>query len=585
MPGYQTWDRARRRYKGRGRLNLKTVSMNYITPIVNQRCQKTSERQLKNYNDSALQQFLNLPQKSCSEPYFNAPCYDVNPRYGAQANIEYGAKWPADSRKVQYRASMNFDYGAQLNFDYGAQQFDDSISVQNGANANFDYGAQWSEENISFQQPQWCDVNTQVCNGVLPISQGSEINPPFPEPTNYPQMYDTFMVTPTYSVRTDDSNTDVIGLLVPNSPPHSKIVVNEQVCAEPPVIAKGSVSKLTQVSSILPQDEESQQHNNKHMVYSRPADAKTDLKVSQNSNEYIDKFEEFLAYAKEVTKKAEVVQPENSTTFTAMNKRTLKSVAMIPDTSPLYQGGKPQNDDYITVVLLGHSYIQRLRDDIARFIIESGYLQTVEEHMRIEDARVIPYFYGESGATLKSIPRLVANSLKNFPSIVIIDMCQNDLCWKENDPKTLAFNLYQEIQLMYQRYEKLELVIVCQVLQKHRMWHKKTNKSLETFNKDVDSFNYEFLKLTRRDKRVARWIHRGCSKLTNRTSKDGTHPNTVYGFWRYVKSVAALCRWARQEMFFRRTRSIWAAQKNRKAQRKAREKAIAFRKTYATPIM
>ena len=48
----------------------------------------------------------------------------------------------------------------------------------------------------------------------------------------------------------------------------------------------------------------------------------------------------------------------------------------------------------------------------------------------------------------------------------------------------------------------------------------RSDKSLQELNWDIDQFNYEFNKISRK---VLRWIHKGFKNSTAITSTDGTH--------------------------------------------------------------
>ena len=154
--------------------------------------------------------------------------------------------------------------------------------------------------------------------------------------------------------------------------------------------------------------------------------------------------------------------------------------------------------------------------------------------------------------------------------MLVLEVGQNDLCSTSCKPEKLAEQLYTEILIMFECYEFLELVVVCELLKKWDTGKMKGDKPIDKLNVDITIFNYEFLQLTRNDKRIVRWCHLGLTTLTPIISTDGTHPNTIGGYWRYLKSVANAFKIGRKEMFLRRGRSIWAIVKRKKAINKAR---------------
>ena len=119
---------------------------------------------------------------------------------------------------------------------------------------------------------------------------------------------------------------------------------------------------------------------------------------------------------------------------------------------------------------------------------------------------------------------------------------------------------------MFHVYEYLEIVTVCQPLQKHKMM--KGDKKLEKLNADILIFTYQFLKLTRKDTRIIHWPHKRLRILTESASIDGTHPDTVGGYWQYQRSISACCRYSKRELYRRRGKSHRAIEKMHIAIRK-----------------
>ena len=265
------------------------------------------------------------------------------------------------------------------------------------------------------------------------------------------------------------------------------------------------------------------------------------------------------------TLKSEVKVPTTSTINVPPHRLTAEEFANLNYTEPC-----------IKILMLGHSFVKRLRNGILDYMVALDGEENFQETLQVDGCGIIPYFYGKSGAMVSHLPQLTKETLKQFPSILIVDIGQNDLCWLKNDPQTVATDLYTEIQLMLYTYENLELVAICYATEKRKM--KKGDKSLEKVNEHVHMFNMALLRLTRRDKRIMRWLHKGCTKPTETHSTDGTHPNTGYGFWRYLRSISALCKAAKKQMALRRTMSLWAIEKVKKAIRRKKDKARQFRK-------
>ena len=269
------------------------------------------------------------------------------------------------------------------------------------------------------------------------------------------------------------------------------------------------------------------------------------------------------------------------------NQSTLKSLVVIPSHSTFrHQVNRDvleqHKGDYINIVMLGHSYVSRLRWNQLQYMKISR--ESMAEAVNLNDTGINPFFYGRGGVTLKNIPLFVKITQYHYPHVLVLEVGQNDLCSMSCNPEKLAEQLYTEILIMFECYEFLELVVVCEPLRKWDTGRMKGDKPIDMLNVDITIFNYEFLQLTRNDKRIVRWCHRGLTTLTPLTSTDGTHPNTIGGYWRYLKSVSNAFKIGRKEMFLRRGRSIWAIVKRKKAINKARTARRQRNKLLKEPI-
>ena len=253
----------------------------------------------------------------------------------------------------------------------------------------------------------------------------------------------------------------------------------------------------------------------------------------------------------------------------------LKSTVVVPRHSALYTQVKPRMDlevlenhkeDYINIVMIGHRYVSRLRWAQIEYMRAAD--ESMAEAVNLNNTGINPFFYGRGGVMLCDIPTFVRNVRRHFPSAILLEIGQNDLCWNECNPEQLADSLYLEIQLMFESLEFLKLVSVCKVLRKWDNEKMKGDKKIDQLNVDINIFNHEFLQISRKDTRIIRWGHAGLTQLTKITSTDGTHPNTIGGYWRYLKSVSAACKYTRKEMFLREGKSIWSIIKRKKAIRK-----------------
>ena len=121
---------------------------------------------------------------------------------------------------------------------------------------------------------------------------------------------------------------------------------------------------------------------------------------------------------------------------------------------------------------------------------------------------------------------------------------------------------------LFQVYAMLKLLVLCQVTHKTDAIYScnqanYTDKALAALNTDIDKFNNEMFCLTKRDRRIIRWRHRGMKQPDEILSTDGTHPDTLSGKWKYQRSISAMCRMAKAELMDRRTRGDFLSVKRR----------------------
>ena len=274
----------------------------------------------------------------------------------------------------------------------------------------------------------------------------------------------------------------------------------------------------------------------------------------------------------------------------------MKSIVTIPPTSTMQASPRanienatskpcltPLSELELTnIVMLGHSYVTRFKQGQLAWLRHIQHTQSFNESINLDGLQIDLKLRGQGGCMIHDMTEQMEDTQYLRPQIVILELAQNDLCWKEYNTQDLAQELYEEALYMFDIYERLELVVVCQVLKKSKF--KRGDKELKDFNKDVDTFNYTFLNLTRDDTRIARWTHKGLQQLTKVTSTDGTHPNTIGGYWQYQKSISACCKFSKREMILRRGKSMAAIHNRRLAvrgQRKQRREAKKLAKKQA----
>ena len=245
---------------------------------------------------------------------------------------------------------------------------------------------------------------------------------------------------------------------------------------------------------------------------------------------------------------------------------------------PIYISVPLHELDPVCILILGHSYVTRLMNAQLEWMTHTG--ETLLESLKLEDSAIDIQFSGRPGLMIPDLFDRTFNHMSNLPSIVVLEIGQNDLCWRRNTPEKMIHALYEQIEAMFHVFEYLETVTVCQALQKHSM--KKGDKKLEIVNDHIEAFNYQFLLLTRKDTRIIRWPHKGLRILTEETTTDGTHPDTVGGYLQYLRSITACCKYSKREMFLRRGKSHRAIEKRHVAMKKQRTRRRLARQSIDT---
>jgi hypothetical protein len=219
------------------------------------------------------------------------------------------------------------------------------------------------------------------------------------------------------------------------------------------------------------------------------------------------------------------------------------------------------------ILMLGHSYVKNFEREQERFMNHLDI--TLDESMNLDGEGIVLSFMGEGGKLVDDLYDMGQEAVEMLPQIVIIELGQNDMCWRKNNPGETANKLYEEVCFLFETMMYLRLVVVCQSLQKWKMM--KGNLKLKTVNKHIVEFNQKFYQLSKGDPRIIRWRHKGLEKLTPKTSKGGTHANTCGGHFLYQKSISGLCKHAKREAILRRGRSKWATNKRRKYEKKNKQ--------------
>jgi lysophospholipase L1-like esterase len=231
-----------------------------------------------------------------------------------------------------------------------------------------------------------------------------------------------------------------------------------------------------------------------------------------------------------------------------------------------------------TTVIMGHSFIRNLNLELADFMSKNWGLYSREYLLKCDDIEVKPFLYGIKGATIEHMGQLIEKSRKMKPSVIILDLGSNDLCWNSCLPTKLASSMVETAQSLFNVYHDLELVALCHITQKLYMWEGKGDKSITSFNQQAVTYNEKITELVRQDVRLMKWTHRGVFNITKEITSDGTHLNTPQGSYKYYSSICNLLRCSKKELILRRNETAQEACNRRTQQKKRKERARMARR-------
>ena len=158
------------------------------------------------------------------------------------------------------------------------------------------------------------------------------------------------------------------------------------------------------------------------------------------------------------------------------------------------------------VMILGHSFVRRLRGDL-----ENHFDDRAKSNFDLEDVKV--RLFGVCGRRVKKIKQFdVANVSRFAPDVVILEIGTNDLC--NEPPETVGSQIDELVELLLNHFS-VRVVGVCLVIK----------RAEPMFNKKVEVLN-RYLSVVVDRPRVFEWRH----KILDSPShdfllEDGVHLN------------------------------------------------------------
>lgn len=184
------------------------------------------------------------------------------------------------------------------------------------------------------------------------------------------------------------------------------------------------------------------------------------------------------------------------------------------------------------VLVLGHSFIARfksfLRDNVSKFTFS----------LNLDPKQFMIQYFGRAGATVFRIRRNLEIVGDFEPSMVILEICSNDLCNSMTSAEEVAGSIYALAEHIGKSF-KAQTVIIMQIL--HRLPPSRPVRysvDIEWFNNKVNLTNTFLKYLVEDNPNIKYWKHKGlfnAEKLRFAMESDSVRLNQTIGFPNFFK--------------------------------------------------
>ena len=172
----------------------------------------------------------------------------------------------------------------------------------------------------------------------------------------------------------------------------------------------------------------------------------------------------------------------------------------------------PNLDNQVFTLLLGHSFIRRLKVSLQR---------DNSLNLGLNSSEFSLLWQGFGGIAIKHLSNYeyLINNLQ--PTIMYVEIGSNDLCYRKAQVDQLADHLYSWVLSILARYSCVKKIIVGQVIPR-------LNQPYPHYNKQVTQFNALFREKCLNHPGIVTWKHKGLvTAFANCLLPDGVHLNSV----------------------------------------------------------
>lgn len=187
------------------------------------------------------------------------------------------------------------------------------------------------------------------------------------------------------------------------------------------------------------------------------------------------------------------------------------------------------------IAVVGHSFVAGLRNKLEKEAKLYNPKPSLQQQLSLEEYQIEP--------VLVSHPSIYNNDLVMFDEeledkgldAIVVDCGSNDLC--TNRP---ASKILRDIKYICNHWITeldVQCVVVCDVLHRREINPKWSDKTVDQYNEDVDTYNQMLKEWIRESStKIQPWDHKNL-KNVGILGQDGVHPSTPVSSWRYQRSI------------------------------------------------
>lgn len=188
------------------------------------------------------------------------------------------------------------------------------------------------------------------------------------------------------------------------------------------------------------------------------------------------------------------------------------------------------------IVVMGHSFVSGLENKLDKEREETYGHPTLQEQLKLKELNIQPSFMARPSIYICDLNDWNEDLSDLSPDAIVVDIGTNDIC-DQTEISILVEDLKTTFNHWLTTIESIQCIVLCDVLHRTKIRRKWSKKSIDVYNADVDEFNKQCLEMIHKyGPKVQPWDHRNLHH-PELLGKDGVHPSTETGSWRYQRSI------------------------------------------------